>query len=693
MVFAYFGDGGEDLTATASRLQSTKDILTSDLSGGSRPNSATWKQWTDEVLQYQEALEFVGNRWTEASAIQFVGTISKKLQCAGLVFPGPVTFNGCKFRAGCDFAGATFKQKVTFGTEDNAAAQTETEAAAGSAGCRFSRPTHFNGAIFEGAADFTGAVFVADVDFSGAKFLKSADFSRIECQKQFEFSEVVCKEASTFANATFSDTASFVGTEIYNSAHFDEAQFCGDALFTSFQLGGPDWPDASFSALKSKFNQTANFRDATFIGDANFAGAAFSNECNFEGARVEPLASGERRGLDLSSCTFSGPVNFKGCSIGTTGSNATLSLDASTFEGAGAAHFAELQVQGYLSFDGATVNKVIDVSHSKIGNLLGRNVKFHRSANFSHLKISGQTNLTKSTFDDVDFISATFGNDPDLEMAADFSGCKFNGFASFRGAVFRRDPLFRGIKCESAFELDDVSFLEVAPDFTLSLFKIPPNLARLSYSDSKNGEPDTEDLRKFYNAVEEGRRGTPLDDRFRALRTIAIRGHDVDRRRLYTKLEAQAGQRKIGERLLEWVYDLVSRSGESVTRPLLLLLFMCFLVFPTAYVLCSQSGSLADLITSPISLVSDRGCFEKTGAINPVIAALYRSIRDTVVIGPADDGMLDAASKCLNGRQISGVAGLIAVFVSYLQILISFVLLFLMALGVRHKLRIESLSD
>jgi hypothetical protein len=148
-------------------------------------------------------------------------------------------------------------------------------------GAGFKVDARFTGATFEAEADFGGATFEANARFDGATFEGEADFGRATFEPDAEFRGATFKADAWFRGATFKANARFDGATFEAEADFGRATFEAEADFDRATLKGY----ARFGG--ATFEADAYFRRATFKGDAGFTGATFEGYAGFDGATFE----------------------------------------------------------------------------------------------------------------------------------------------------------------------------------------------------------------------------------------------------------------------------------------------------------------------------------------------------------------------------------------------------------------------
>lgn len=276
-------------------------------------------------------------------------------------------------------------------------------------------------------------------------------------------------------------------------------------------------------------NARADFQGRNF-GMGNFSGFIFPSEVDFRNAHFQVNA-------DFTRATFLGEVWFNG---------------------------AEFQNRATF-FD----------------------CRFECSARFNGTKFGGATNFGKATFSASH--SARFDQAVFVTLA-DFLGTKFQGDISFRQARFEgatsfwkssfcRDATFNAIRAESAFSLANAQFHRV-PDFIQAHFPEAPRLDDVQVP-----------IISEWTALQ-GSSDPDAAPRYRALKRLAIQGHDHDREQRFfaDEIRSLRGQ---PDRLLPnplnlfrkgkpfwpggaryWFgvfYEVFSDFGRSIARPLILL--------------------------------------------------------------------------------------------------------------------------
>jgi hypothetical protein len=254
-------------------------------------------------------------------------------------FQGDAQFDGATFQAGAGFEGAIFEGAALFNVAtfqgdarfDGATFQGDTrfegaifEGAAGFSRANFGGDAGFREATFQGYAGFCGAIFKRDAAFGRATFGYNVGFDRATFERDAWFSRTRFHAYTPFTEATFQGDAVFEEATFMAEADFDAVIFNGDALFgraafteragfgvVAFKKKA--WFGGATFAASSDFSVTtftgdAAFGVATFTGDADFSVATFTGKAYFGGATF-----GGDTGFDRT--TFTGKANFDGATF------------------------------------------------------------------------------------------------------------------------------------------------------------------------------------------------------------------------------------------------------------------------------------------------------------------------------------------------------------------------------------------
>ncbi|MCH9752485.1 MAG: pentapeptide repeat-containing protein [Alphaproteobacteria bacterium] len=243
-----------------------------------------------------------------------------------------------------------------------------------------------------------------------------------------------------------------------------------------------------------------DFSGWIFPGDVRFRNAAFSGAAWFMGA------------------TFKGDAWFMGAS----------------FEGD--AWFNSAKFSGDAKFGGAAFSEDADFGRAT----------FSGDAGFGRARFSGTAWFAEATFEEnAWFNTATF------KGKAGFGGAKFKGNALFDSATFKGYTTFvkagflgltdfSAIHSERAFSLADATFKRV-PDFIQANFTEAPRLDE-SHFGSGFVEGETFSAR-FKSRIKRLFGGDPdVPARWRALKRLAIQGHDHEREQIFFPMEIRSAR-------------------------------------------------------------------------------------------------------------------------------------------------------
>jgi uncharacterized protein YjbI with pentapeptide repeats len=366
-----------------------------------------------------------------------------------------------------------------------------------------------------------------------------------------------------FDGAVFHDRAEFDGAAFHRNVKFEKSIFSGVARFASTKFR------ASSSFVFAAFSDFAIFEDAKFFKEVLFQCAKFSSEADFRKVHFSGYGSFQRAtfasNADFGSAIFSGYADFSGASF-----------------------------KWCATFLDATFSGKADFEHAC----------FQMKADFANLTF----------ISDVSFAGAKFG--PGSE--ADFGLSTFERTAEFSSAEFRNEAVFRAIWVKRAFSLANVRF-HCVPDFIQAHFEEVPRLDHVTVEvglrpSSWTLGPPTPRINLFqlyqsWRYHHHLRLGMPGDAgaRWRALKRLAIQGHDTDRELQFFSGEIRAA-RFAGDWPLPWpawkasawlgflrfwagmLYELFSNFGRSLIRPFLAWA-LCIAIFAAHFL--GQSPEMA----------------------------------------------------------------------------------------------------
>lgn len=434
-----------------------------------------------------------------------------------------------------------------------------------------------------------------------------------------------------FDGFVFPGTTKFERAQFFGETRFAGAQFLGDTYFTSATVFGP----ASF--VGTKFSEAAWFVDALFVDEAWFAGAKFSGNTWFTQAE------------------FSEDAHFR---------------DAQFF---GVAMYRKVQFSGDADF--ATTHF--------LGGTQFWEAQFCKEASFAQAQFS----------DAIGFLGTQFFGD------ARFNGVTFRQLASFSGAHFYKCAILNAIRSGQSFSLEGTRFA-IVPDFVQAHFEEAPRLddmrvgARLIAPLPLN-EPNSEapsnnwvklklilarwrayvirTVKGIWNRLLHADQNLPAC--FRALRRLAIQGHDHENERVFLKGEIRARRCTVDYpwHAAFWFglgYELLSDFGGSIARPV---------YWGTASVLA-------------FAVVYSRFASGTCGLLDTEAfgQALFVSLENAILLISWDSIMDGAkAPSCFMSQGASIWPTLSFGAVQIMQRLWSAVLWFLLILAVRNRFRIS----
>jgi len=418
-------------------------------------------------------------------------------------------------------------------------------------------------------------------------------------------------------------------------ADFSRHEFTERARFDEFQFPG----DATFDA--ARFRKAASFRDAEFHGGTSFDATRFAEFGGFQKA------------------TFRSRTRFH---------EAVFMKDVS---------FSEARFLSEVS--------------------LGK-VRFSRDVHFSDADFKGPVSLVRAKFSEmVVFHRATF------DAGADFCDATFSGRVSFRDAVFLervsfdrgifmnaasfskakfwREADFRAVRGRGVFAIHDVDF-RYLPDFSEAHFEEAPLFDHIDLKPEQLKADTTEG---------EGSIESPA--RWRALKRLAIQGHDHERELEFLKGEilARRGTEDTVTQLrywAGWIYQILSDFGRSIKRPVVWLA-VSLVAFSAFYAWRSDAVEVANLLSR-----STVAC--TIGAGDARMAAVALSVHNAVPFaGVGLSVQTEEIYACLYGLRGGGSAGTVpavpseVAVVGVVEFFVTAMLIFLVGLGVRNRFRIK----
>lgn len=376
--------------------------------------------------------------------------------------------------------------------------------------------------------------------------------------------------------------------------------------------------------------------------------------------------------VDFSSFIFPYSVNFENATF-----SSHVKFTNATF--GGNAIFLNATFSHFTDFIGATFND----------SALFYGAIFNEHALFNIAKFGSVSVFDNTTFKvHAMFTKAIFRGNSRFDRAkftenADFDGALFENSAVFDDTTFESHSSFTAIEGKSLFSFRHAKF-HLAPDFNQAHFTEAPQFDNsdfsiaISHNQSKNKND--------------------LSSRWRALKRLAVQGHDHERELIFFAAEIKS-QRGIQDKVLPnpidyiknnnndafwpggarywlgYLYEYSSDFGRSVILPLFWLLFFVFL-FQVIYLKYSIDSE------PPETISCDR-----------TEAALYLSVRNALPFLPATgySENLSRSYACLYGKHSDGKENVpnAIVFISIFQTILSTILIFLLLLALRNHFRIK----
>ncbi|MER0203225.1 MAG: hypothetical protein DU480_05075 [Nitrosomonas sp.] len=383
-----------------------------------------------------------------------------------------------------------------------------------------------------------------------------------------------------------------------------------------------------------------DFSDHVFDDKVDFSGFIFPYSVNFENA------------------TFSSHVKFTNAIFG------------------GNAIFLNATFSHFTDFVGATFND----------SALFYEAIFNNHTLFNIAKFGSVAVFNNATFSDfVMFKKAIFRGNAPFDKAkftenADFDGALFENSASFNDTNFKRNSSFVAIEGKSLFSFQNTEF-HLAPDFNQAHFTEAPQF-------------DNSDFSKALNRSRSESEGN-ISSNWRALKRLAIQGHDHERELIFFAAEIKSQRGKEDKALpnplnyfndkpvwpggsrywFGYFYQCFSDFGRSIMRPLSwwLGLGALFLFLYLKYPIDAEP--------------------QATVSCDRTEAALYLSVRNALPFLPATgySENLSRSYACLYGKHSDGKEKIpnAIVFMSIVQTILSTILIFLLLLALRNHFKIK----
>ena len=437
--------------------------------------------------------------------------------------------------------------------------------------------------------------------------------------------------------------ASFKNAHFYGELDFRNVRFDGVSNFTGARIAG----NADFS--KASFADYVHFTKARFAGLANFYGCRFQGRALFD--HVECLddigffkAAFVRR-LTINDARFYGSVNLEGVADGDPISQAPQSIHLT------ASGDPPLCLTGTLDAAAGPTAR----NYNSLPKLQARRTTFYELANFSNRDL-----LSPSTFRDAVFHEKALFYGSDIHASVNFFGTDFRRALTYHANTLPRYP-------EDLLVLRSLAH----PDL-------------VDYRDWKKAYLKTRiDRRKteftadnYYNN---------LESCFRTLKQMMEERRDRLNEGEFFNLELRARRKRsdvpLWERFTSYLYWLVSDYGNSVFRPLVVLVTLFGIMGGLYYAL----GLLPHFAGQPLAVADGYGVPNLLKALTFSLQNVFApfSVLDTSKFNPADPWV---AKVVLSDNP---AFGLLVKLLASTQSLVSLSLAFLAGLAGRRRFQIN----
>lgn len=313
----------------------------------------------------------------------------------------------------------------------------------------------------------------AKIDFSGIDFGKGICLDGFVFDSTVDFSHSKINDRGTFANAAFRKVSVFSNTKFIGYTIFDGAYFGGIAIFKDAELSG------SSTFVRSNFKGSVQFSSATF-DTTEFDRAEFSVSAKFDQVKISRGTFSKARFRCFASfhhAHFVDHVNFSAAEF------SSVEDDYADFSKArfdGDAHFYDTEFFSLSKFDGVQFKgQALFKKAQFYGSAIFSAAHFHEGTTFEEAEFHGEANFAVTTFDGelvfditkfkagvrfnrasfdalTSFFGAEFSNQ-NSKHDIDFSNCNFAAPVTFRKAVFSVCfPVFAGtlMHDQTAFTAD-----------------------------------------------------------------------------------------------------------------------------------------------------------------------------------------------------------------------------------------------
>jgi uncharacterized protein YjbI with pentapeptide repeats len=267
--------------------------------------------------------KFTGN--TNFNETKFLGIVS----FMKVIFFSKTNFELVQFFGIANFRGVEFKNEAIF-------IFTSFSEYANFCNAKFLGKLYFVNSTFSSSAFFTFAKFHDEIHFNSTKFTKETSFGLSEFSSYVNFKEVIFSEDVNFTDAKFQGKTyfnlsiflkkvTFRITKFYEDVTFNDSKFADLVIFNGTNFGGiadfietefsgeVDFSGAKFSDNKTDFSNAKFFCESSFIGTiflgwTSFIDAKFSSKANFQNIIL-------KNKINLTSAIFNSQADFSGSYI------------------------------------------------------------------------------------------------------------------------------------------------------------------------------------------------------------------------------------------------------------------------------------------------------------------------------------------------------------------------------------------
>lgn len=455
---------------------------------------------------------------------------------------------------------------------------------------------------------------------------------------------------------------------------FSEALFAPHCAFARTERDGADAPPMTFGAdsrfVGAAFARGAHFTAVAFDNRVSFADVCFAQDANFDRARFADLIS-------FSRAQFTDTVNFAGARFGRR----------ALFNGC---RF------GYAYFTAACFDEMALMSHAQFGREAQfAGAVFARHARFTGARFGERGDFAKARFlGNVRFDLGPPSDDPDAAAplkGLSFRGAEFWGDADFTDRTFGpdcdfTDARFYGLAIFHGARLHESTRLPTAADaFAAAPDRVPPPPLP---TDSRQARQAWQAIAAERTALAQARRSARRRPTPGATDIWTLRCIDFEKayRRLKILMQAQgAGGEDHFFHTLELRNHIVRLDRENVSRT--------EVAFARLYGLASNYGHslLRPLIGLGASYLASLGAvWGLSGSLRDGShAALYALRHALPGLGLSELAMLGPEQRWLDALATGFWPRLGLHLIAAGETGINLVLLFLLALAIRHKFRLR----